>query len=93
MQKGEKNMKHYSIMPSDWDYAYEAEVKEFAKRGLYLPCQVGEVVGSCGSLYPYVTTKKAAIAFAKRLKGRFPYVRFDLMVGEAWGETRLVQSF
>lgn len=86
-------MKYYSVMPSHWDYAYEKEVEELNEQGYYTPCEVKGLVRQCGSLYPYITTKKSAIEFVQNLKTQFPYVCFDLMVGKTWGEMELVQSF
>ena len=86
-------MQHYSVMPSDWDYTHNDKIKELSQQGCYAPCQVTEVVEHCGSLFPFIITKKGAIEFARQLKSQFPYVCFDLMVGKTWGEMELVQSF
>ena len=86
-------MKHYSVMPQDWDYAHEQEIKELSAKGCYTPCQVEEVVEHCGSLFPFVTTKSGAIEYVRNLKKQFPFIVFDLMVGKTWGEMKLVQSF
>lgn len=86
-------MKKYSIMPNDWDYSCEQEVKTLQSKGVYLPCMLGELAAHCGSLYPYITTKRDAIAYVKDLKAKYPFVVFDLMVGESWGTLELVKSF
>lgn len=86
-------MKHYSVMPSDWDYTQQDKIKELNSQGCHTPCQIEEVVKQCGSLFPFITTKQGAIEFIKNLKAQFPFVRFDLMVGKTWGEMELVKSF
>lgn len=86
-------MKHYSVMPQDWDYSHKKEIKEFSAKGCYTPCMVEEVVEHCGSLFPFITTKSNAIKYVKDLKAKFPFITFDLMEGKTWGEMELVQSF
>ena len=86
-------MKHYSVIPQDWDYAHGQEIKELGAKGCYTPCQVEEVVGHCGSLFPFVTTKSGAIAYVKNLKKQFPFIVFGLMEDKTWGEMELIQSF
>ena len=86
-------MKHYAVMPQDWDYTHNKEIKEFNARGYYAPCEIKEIAERCGSLFPIITTKSSAIEYARGLKKRFPFVTFDLMEGENWGEMKLVKSF
>lgn len=86
-------MQYYSVLPNDWDYTKQDKIKELKNQGCYTPYDIKEVAHSCGSLFPYITTKTNAIKFTKRLKKEFPYVRFDLMVGKTWGEMELVQTF
>lgn len=52
-----------------------------------------EVVAKCGSLYPFITTKSKAIAYAKKVKAEFPNVHFELTEGGTWGNLELVQAF
>jgi len=71
-------MKQYNLLPN------EGQVN-----GVYWwDCQ--ECVDACGSLYPFITTEKNAIAYAKKVKKRFPNVEFELTVGENWGDQTLV---
>lgn len=86
-------MKHYSIIPNDWDYTHSKEIKELNDKGMWIPCMVPEVDKHCGSLFPFIITKSNAIKYVKNLKAKFPFVIFDLMEGETWGELKLVQSF
>lgn len=86
-------MKCYSVMTMGWDYKHKEKIEDFKQQGCHSPYEVEGLVGSCGSLYPYITTKKGAVNFVKNLKSQFPYVCFDLMVGNNWGELELVQSF
>lgn len=88
-------MQHYSVIPNDWDYSHitNDQLKDFNSNGCYFPSQVQEVVDKCGSLFPFITTKTNAIAYVKDLKKKFPYVSFNLLVGETWGNSKLVQSF
>ena len=86
-------MKYYSVMPQDWDYTKEEKVGELIRNGKFTPCMVVEIANKCGSLFPYVTSKSNAIKYTKSLKREFPYVVFNLMEGERWGELKLVESF
>lgn len=52
-----------------------------------------EIIGKCGSLFPYITTKKNAIAYAKSVKKQFPNITFALTEGETWGNQKLVEEF
>ena len=52
-----------------------------------------EVISKCGSLYPYVTTKKDAIEYAQCVKKLFPNVVFQLTEGDSWGNQTLVKEF
>ena len=52
-----------------------------------------EVVQKCGSLFPFITTKTSAIAYAKSVKNQFPNVHFELTEGTTWGEQVLVKEF
>lgn len=85
-------MKRYSVMPQDWDYAHEQEIKELMEKGCYTPYDIKEVVESCGSL-SFITTKTSAIEYVKNLKKKFPFIAFDLLTGESWGKWELVKSF
>lgn len=49
-----------------------------------------ECVDACGSLYPFITKEKNAIAYAKSVKKRFPNVEFELTEGDEWGNVKLV---
>ena len=86
-------MKHYSVIPQDWDYAHERKIKELGAKGFYTPFQVEEAVERCGSLFPFVTTKSGAIEYARKLKKEFPFILFGLMEGKTVGEMELIQSF
>lgn len=86
-------MDYYSIMLVGWDYSQPNKVKQFKDNGFLTPCDVKEVVYKCGSLYPFITTKKKAVAYANGLKKEFPFVSFSLMKGETFGEMELIQSF
>lgn len=52
-----------------------------------------ELIGACGSLFPYITTEKSAIKYAKSVKARFPDVTFALTEGDQWGNQTLVKEF
>lgn len=86
-------MKQYSVMPQDWDYTHEEEINQYNEKGCYTPYEIQEVVDSCGSLYPLVKSKSSAIEYVKNLKKKFPFIIFDLMVGETWGNLEVVESF
>ena len=86
-------MKNYTIMATDWDYAYPEEIKDYQKKGLYLPTMVNEVLNYCGSLFPYITTETKAISRLKEIKKQFPFVRFGLYEGQTWGSLELVKEF
>lgn len=49
-----------------------------------------ECVDACGSLYPFITSEKGAIKYAKSVKKRFPNVEFELTEGDKWGNVKLV---
>ena len=42
-------MKHYAVMPQDWDYTHNKEIREFNARGYYAPCEIKEIAERCGS--------------------------------------------
>lgn len=86
-------MKNYTIMATDWDYAYPEEIKNYQKKGLCLPSMVKEVLDHCGSLFPYITSKTNAINHLKAIKKQFPFVRFGLYEGQTWGSLELVKEF
>ena len=71
----------------------EQEIKDLIAKGCYAPFQVEEAVESCGSLFPFITTKSGAIEYARNLKKKFPFIVFDLMEGKTFGELAPVQSF
>lgn len=52
-----------------------------------------ELIGACGSLFPFITTESRAIAYAKSVKKRFPNIVFSLTEGETWGNQKLVKEF
>ena len=52
-----------------------------------------ELIDSCGSLFPFITTKTEAVKYAKSVKRRFPDVTFGLFEGETFGSQVLVQEF
>ena len=51
------------------------------------------VIEKCGSLFPFITTKSKAIAYAKQVKKQFPNVEFELTEGNTWGSQVLIQTF
>lgn len=52
-----------------------------------------EVIGKCGSLFPFAQNEKEAIKYASCVKKMFPDVTFQLTEGATWGEQRLVKEF
>ena len=47
----------------------------------------------CGSLYPYITKERNAIAYVKKIKKSYPNVKIGLYEGETWGNLKLVKEF
>ena len=52
-----------------------------------------EIIDKCGSLFPFITTEKNAITYAKKVKKLFPHITFQLSEGETWGNQKLVKEF
>lgn len=52
-----------------------------------------ECVGCCGCLWPYITSKTRAIAYAKSVKKRFPNVEFELTKSNSWGSAEVIATF
>lgn len=52
-----------------------------------------DIINKCGSLFPFITNEKNAIAYAKQVKKQFPNVSFVLTEGETWGNQTLVKEF
>ena len=52
-----------------------------------------DIIDKCGSLFPFITTEKNAIAYAKGVKKQFPDITFQLTEGETWGNQTLVKEF
>lgn len=52
-----------------------------------------ELIGKCGSLFPFITTEKDAIKYANGVKKLFPTITFQLTEGETWGNQKLVKEF
>lgn len=52
-----------------------------------------DIINQCGSLFPFITTEKNAIKYAKAVKKQFPHITFELTEGETWGNQRLVKEF
>ena len=77
----------------DWDYKHSKEIKEFNDKGLWTPNDIQEVVYNCGSLFPFITKQTNAIAYARGIKKKFPFVKFALMEGKTYGELELVKEF
>ena len=87
-----QNSMHFSILPIDWDMKHSSKISDLQKEGKWTPCDVPEVVESCGSLFPYITTKTGAIRRLKGVKKEFPYVTFGLYNGKTFGELQIVQE-
>lgn len=68
---------HYNLMPS----------------GDCVVMDHPEVMEHCGSLWPFITTKKNAISHAKSVKKQFPNVKFVLTRGDTWGSQELIAEF
>lgn len=52
-----------------------------------------KIISKCGSLFPFITTKSAAIKYAKNVKKEFPEITFGLYEGSTFGSMVLVQTF
>lgn len=83
---------YYSVIPTDWDYKHEKEIKEQIAKGYTIPTQIEEVVSSCGSLCSYVL-KPYAMQYVKDLKKRFPFITFTLMAEKRWGEKLIIKVY
>lgn len=86
-------MKRYTLVPIDWDYSKEEIVREYSEKGICTPCQIQELVDMCGSLFPFITTKTAAIKYAKEVKKQFSFVIIGLFEGDNWGDQETVKEF
>ena len=88
-------MTYYNLLPLEFDYDNISEKKwtEMREMKIITVYDIEGVVGSCGSLFPYIQREKNAISYAKGVKKRFPEVKFGLFVGETFGELELVQEF
>jgi len=52
-----------------------------------------DIIDKCGSLFPFITTEKNAITYAKGVKKQFPNITFQLTEGATWGNQTLVKEF
>lgn len=84
-------MKHYSLLPEDWDYSHEKEILDYRKQGIHMVCDIEGVKDECG--YIGCLTKTQAIDYAKQAKAKFPFVEFHLYTGRTFGTLEFVQSF
>ena len=52
-----------------------------------------ELIDACGSLFPFITSLTGAKRYAKSIKKRFPKYTLNLIEGETWGETKVIEVF
>lgn len=50
-----------------------------------------ELINACGSLFPFITSLTGAKRYARSVKKRFPNFTLNLLKGETWGDTELVE--
>lgn len=86
-------MENYTLMATEWDYAYPEEIKDYQKQGVFTPTMDKEILNHCGSLYPFITNETNAIKYSKEIKKQFPFVHFELYKGKTWGTLELVKEF
>ena len=51
-----------------------------------------EIISQCGNLF-FITSKKAAIAYAKDMKTKYPTITFLLSEGTTWGEQKTIGEY
>lgn len=56
-------MENYTLMATEWDYAYPEEIKDYQKQGVFTPTMDKEILNHCGSLYPFITNETNAIKY------------------------------
>ena len=91
-------MKQYNLLPQDWDYEskdFQKNYQELRKQNIWCVTEIEEIRDYCGALLVGRTplTKSNAIAYAKSVKEKFPYVQFILTEGTTFGNQELVQEF
>ena len=86
--------KTYVIMPTEWDTSTEQNInhiKNLRDTGCFVPCDIIDVSERCGALIG--VNSRTAINIAKSLKEDYPFITFELLEGETWGDLRPLQTF
>lgn len=85
--------KTYVIMPTEWDYDKDTlkMIPYLRNHGCIVPCDITNVSERCGALVGVAL--RQATTITKELKKDYPYVKFELLVGETWGELKLIKTF
>ena len=86
-------MKTYVIIPVEWDYEKDTngKIATLREQGCFVPSDIIEISERCGALVG--CSKTSAIAMVKKLKKDYPYIKFNLLVSETWGNLELVKEF
>lgn len=84
-------MNTFTILPMEWDMKHSDKVNEFCQQGKWTPCDIPELVGQCGYIWP-IHTKTAALRYLSGLKKQFPYVIFHLFSGNRACDLELIKE-